>query len=69
MCKVLEACRMTKEEIEALPATITPMQAADVTGLSKRQVQAMCKRGEIKAAMFGSRWHINKAALLEQIGL
>lgn len=60
---------MTAAEILALPALITREQAARVMGASEFTVWRQLKAGKIKAVKVGSRWRINKAALLASLGL
>lgn len=49
---------------------MTVDEAAKCTGLSKQSIRIACRKGTIKgAALVGSKWRINRDALLEQFGL
>ncbi|ERL12624.1 DNA binding domain protein, excisionase family [Coriobacteriaceae bacterium BV3Ac1] len=48
---------------------ISPNEAARLIGCTPKHVRQLCMRGEIKGVQLGKCWHINKAALLEQLGL
>ena len=60
----------TIEEILNSDALVlTVKQAATLLDCSERSVCRACERGMIKAAKVMSMWRINKAALLEYIGI
>lgn len=60
----------TLEEILNSDALVlTVKQAATLLDCSERSVCRACERGMIKAAKVMSMWRINKAALLEYIGI
>ena len=60
----------TLEEILNSDALVlTVKQAATLLDCSERSVCQACERGMIKAAKVMSMWRINKAALLEYIGI
>lgn len=60
----------TIEEILNSDALVlTVKQAATLLGCGERSVCRMCERGQIKAAKVMKMWRINKAALLEYIGI
>ena len=48
---------------------MTPQEVASLLGCSPKHVRDMCADGRIRAAQIGKLWHINRAALLEQLGL
>lgn len=60
----------TIEEILNSDALVlTVKQAATLLGCSERSVCRACERGMIKAIKVMTAWRINKAALLEYIGI
>lgn len=60
----------TIEEILNSDALVlTVKQAATLLDCGERSVCRMCERGQIKAAKVMTVWRINKAALLEYIGI
>lgn len=44
-------------------------EAARLIGCSGKHVRALCMRGELKAVRLGKCWHVNRAALMERLGL
>lgn len=44
-------------------------EAALIIGCSQKHVCELCERGEVKAVRLGRCWHVNRAALVEQLGL
>lgn len=60
----------TIEEILNSDALVlTVKQAATLLGCGERSICRMCERGQIKAVKVMTAWRINKAALLEYIGI
>ena len=60
----------TLEEILNSDALVlTVKQTATLLGCGERSVCRMCERGQIKAIKVMTAWRINKAALLEYIGI
>lgn len=60
----------TLEEILNSDALVlTVKQAATLLECSERSVCRACERGQIKAVKVMTAWRINKAALLEYIGI
>lgn len=48
---------------------ISPNEAARLIGCTPKHVRELCMRGEVKGVRLGKCWHVNKAALLETLGL
>ena len=44
-------------------------EAARLIGCSQKHARELCERGEVKAVRLGKCWHVNRAALVEQLGL
>ena len=53
---------------QAGPMIGTP-EAARLIGCAAKHVRALCMRGEIEAVRLGKCWHVNRAALLDRLGL
>lgn len=49
--------------------TITPHDAAEMTGLTPRGIRKRCASGEIKAVKLGRRWLIDRAEFVRQLGI
>ncbi len=60
---------MSRPRYETERLTMTPQEVASLLGCSPKHVRDMCADGRIRAAQIGKLWHINRAALLEQLGL
>ena len=44
-------------------------EAARLIGCTPKHVRELCMRGEIEGVRLGKCWHINRAALLERLGI
>lgn len=66
-----ERATVDVEGIGRLPAIASTREFASVTGVCEREVQAMCKRGDIPAsqARRGGRWRIPTYPALRAMGL
>lgn len=60
---------MTNQTQGAAKFCTTPKEVSNTVGRSERYWRSLCERGEIKATKLGRVWLINRAALMEQLGL
>lgn len=44
-------------------------EAARLIGCSDKHVRTLCMRGELRGVKLGKCWHINRTALMAQLGL
>lgn len=66
-----ERAMVEVDGIGRLPAIASTREFASVTGICEREVQAMCKRGDIPASQSrrGGRWRIPTLPALRALGL
>ena len=50
------------------PMIGTP-EAARLIGCTPKHVRELCMRGELEGVRLGKCWHVNRAALMERLGL
>lgn len=53
----------------ATPTMLDCKQAASILSVSPRTVSRMCERGDLRAVKVMSVWRINRAALMQYVGL
>lgn len=44
-------------------------EAARLIGCTPKHVRELCMRGELEGVRLGKCWHVNRAALMERLGL
>lgn len=54
---------------EDLPELLNTEQAARILNVHRRTVARMCQSGKIRCVRIGSRWRVNRDALLRLVGL
>jgi len=73
MCKqdirTHEQPRATMEEIERMPALLDTIEGACIVGTTPLNIARGCANGTYPAVKVGRAWRINKAKLLEAVGL
>lgn len=67
--KKVRSAETIEEILDSDALVLTVKQAATLLDCSERSVCRACDRGQIKAAKVMKMWRINKAALLEYIGI
>lgn len=61
--------RLTPQEVQALPATITTREACGVLGMQVNTVQRLARQGRIPASKVGSRLLFSKAKICALAGI